>query len=338
MPLRYGATVVGVIVVSKLGLDQFDADDLRLLEVLAGHVSVALVNARLYEGQRREAESAKALLELTTELSAVTNLDGVLEQVVNGTSRIMESRRCSIWLPTADGGLVCRAAVGDPAYTGTVGTVIPREALAAARRTGGRTVRHDRRRDAAPGAVGREGARPDPARGGAVPPRPGRRRARSRRRDEHRRTRARAPRRHRQPGAARDHERGQLRDARADVPLDRGGARQRARGEGLVHVVARAVDLRHGDRGGPRARSRRGSAQAPRARSALPRHRQDRHPCLDPHEAGPADRRGACAHRAPSRARRADPRPDRAARRGQADRPCVPRALRRTRLSGSPRR
>ena len=55
-----------MIVVSKLGLDQFDADDLRLLEVLAGHVSVALVNARLYEGQRREAESAKALLELTT--------------------------------------------------------------------------------------------------------------------------------------------------------------------------------------------------------------------------------------------------------------------------------
>ena len=66
VPLRYGATVVGVIVVSKLGLDQFDADDLRLLEVLAGHVSVALVNARLYEAQRREAESAKALLELST--------------------------------------------------------------------------------------------------------------------------------------------------------------------------------------------------------------------------------------------------------------------------------
>ena len=78
VPFLYGPTVVGVIVVSKLGLDQFDSDDLRLLEVLAGHVSVALVNARLYEAQRREAESAKALLELTRELSAVTNLDGVL--------------------------------------------------------------------------------------------------------------------------------------------------------------------------------------------------------------------------------------------------------------------
>jgi GAF domain-containing protein len=93
VPLRYGPTVVGVIVVSKLGVDQFDDDDLRLLEVLAGHASVALVNARLYEAQRREAESAKALLELTRELSAVTNLDGVLEQVELGAARKMVSAR-----------------------------------------------------------------------------------------------------------------------------------------------------------------------------------------------------------------------------------------------------
>ena len=56
VPLRYGSQVVGVIVVSKLGLDQFDGDDLRLLEVLAAHAAVALVNAQLYEEQRREAE------------------------------------------------------------------------------------------------------------------------------------------------------------------------------------------------------------------------------------------------------------------------------------------
>src|SRR6187401_274830 len=124
VPLRYGPTVVGVTVVSKLGVDQFDEDDLRLLEVLAGHASVALVNARLYEAQRREAESAKALLELTRELSAVTNLDGVLQQVVRGAAHIMGSARCSIWLPTQDGGLVCRGAVGDTAYTSLEGRML----------------------------------------------------------------------------------------------------------------------------------------------------------------------------------------------------------------------
>ena len=70
VPLRYGSRTIGVIVVSKLGLDQFDADDLRLLEVLAGHAAIALENASLYEAQRREAERAKALLEFSRELSA----------------------------------------------------------------------------------------------------------------------------------------------------------------------------------------------------------------------------------------------------------------------------
>jgi diguanylate cyclase (GGDEF)-like protein len=130
VPFLYGQTVVGVIVVSKLGLDQFDADDLRLLEVLAGHVSVALVNARLYEAQRREAESAKALLELTRELSSVTNLDGVLEQVVRATARIMGSRRCSVWLPTTDGGLVCRATDGDRAYSTLEGRLLAADLVA----------------------------------------------------------------------------------------------------------------------------------------------------------------------------------------------------------------
>jgi len=130
VPFRYGPSVVGVIVVSKLGLDQFDADDLRLLEVLAGHVSVALVNARRYEAQRREAESAKALLELTHELSAVTDLDGDLAQVVSGTARIMGSPRCSVWLPTDEGGLVCRATEGDASYGALVGRRLAPEVVA----------------------------------------------------------------------------------------------------------------------------------------------------------------------------------------------------------------
>ena len=80
VPLLYGSTVVGVIVVSKLGLDQFDQDDLRLLEVLAGHASVALVNARLYEQQRREAESAKALLELSSQINGLRGDTSISER------------------------------------------------------------------------------------------------------------------------------------------------------------------------------------------------------------------------------------------------------------------
>lgn len=56
VPLLYRERVVGVIVLSKLGVDRFDASDLRLLEVLASHAAAALENARLLEAERRAAE------------------------------------------------------------------------------------------------------------------------------------------------------------------------------------------------------------------------------------------------------------------------------------------
>jgi diguanylate cyclase (GGDEF)-like protein len=52
VPLRHGDRVVGTIALSKLGIDQFDQDDMRLLEVLASHAAVALENARLLQMER----------------------------------------------------------------------------------------------------------------------------------------------------------------------------------------------------------------------------------------------------------------------------------------------
>ena len=107
VPLRYGSRVTGAIVISKLGTDQFDEDDVRLLEVLAGQASVALENARLYEQQRREAEGAKALLAFADQLSQasvvrrdlpVDRRDGVLAlrdraRVALDRRRLRRSRR-----------------------------------------------------------------------------------------------------------------------------------------------------------------------------------------------------------------------------------------------------
>ncbi len=121
-----------MIVVSKLGLDQFDADDLRLLEVLGGHASVALVNAQLYESQRREAVMAKALLELSRELSSTTELDEVLARVAEGAARMLGARQASLWLPS-DGAaeeLVCRAVWTAAGFDSAVqaGARLPRRA------------------------------------------------------------------------------------------------------------------------------------------------------------------------------------------------------------------
>jgi diguanylate cyclase (GGDEF)-like protein len=105
VPLRYGERVIGVIVISKLGVDQFDDADVRLIEVLAGHASVALENARLYEAERREAERAResaeiasALLELTRVLADADSVDDVVRRLAASSALVLGAPRASIWL------------------------------------------------------------------------------------------------------------------------------------------------------------------------------------------------------------------------------------------------
>ena len=111
VPLTFGSRVIGVIVISKLGLNQFDSDDLRVLEVLAGHASVALENARLYEAQRREAESATALLEFARDVATAEGIAEVARRVVAGSARILSSPSASLWLQDPTSGDLVRLAV-----------------------------------------------------------------------------------------------------------------------------------------------------------------------------------------------------------------------------------
>jgi diguanylate cyclase (GGDEF)-like protein len=108
VPLRYGSRVTGAIVISKLGVNQFDEDDVRLLEVLAGQASVALENARLYEQQRREAEGAKALLAFADEITRAHSIDDICTLAVDAATRLFECERATLWL-----GGECAASVGD---------------------------------------------------------------------------------------------------------------------------------------------------------------------------------------------------------------------------------
>jgi diguanylate cyclase (GGDEF)-like protein len=108
VPLRNGARVTGAIVISKLGVNQFDDDDVRLLEVLAGQASVALENARLYEQQRREAEGAKALLAFADDISRAHSVEEICALSVEAATRLFETERASLWL-----GDTCVASIGE---------------------------------------------------------------------------------------------------------------------------------------------------------------------------------------------------------------------------------
>ena len=102
VPLLYGSRSLGVVVVSKLGVAQFDRDDMRLIEVLAGHASVAFENARLYEAQRKEAESAKALLECADVMAKARTSHAIADETVGASTRLLEAPQASLWLFSAE--------------------------------------------------------------------------------------------------------------------------------------------------------------------------------------------------------------------------------------------
>ena len=60
VPMRYDERVSGVITLSKLGLDQFHEDDLRLLSILADQAATAVESARLLDRERASRRRAPA--------------------------------------------------------------------------------------------------------------------------------------------------------------------------------------------------------------------------------------------------------------------------------------
>ncbi|MDA8201484.1 MAG: sensor domain-containing diguanylate cyclase [Chloroflexi bacterium] len=65
MPLVFERRVIGVIVLSRLGVDRFGKEDVRLLGILADQAAVAIANARLLESRDRALEELRALLEVS---------------------------------------------------------------------------------------------------------------------------------------------------------------------------------------------------------------------------------------------------------------------------------
>ncbi|HZP90176.1 MAG TPA: GAF domain-containing protein [Actinomycetota bacterium] len=104
VPLRYGDRVIGVIVLSNLGYDQFDGEDMRLLEVLASHAAVAFENARLFQMERESAETSAALLGLSQALTGARDVATVLDRTVDAIPSMVQVSAVAAYVREPDGG------------------------------------------------------------------------------------------------------------------------------------------------------------------------------------------------------------------------------------------
>jgi HD-GYP domain-containing protein (c-di-GMP phosphodiesterase class II) len=102
---------IGVVVLSKVGLSQFDDEDLRVLRLVAALATVACESVRIHADQREAAEVSEALLELGAALSLQSSVDGIARMLALALDRLMECAGISIWLRDGD-DLVPAALVG----------------------------------------------------------------------------------------------------------------------------------------------------------------------------------------------------------------------------------
>jgi diguanylate cyclase (GGDEF)-like protein len=104
VPMSYEARVLGVIVVSKSGHDQFSEDDQRTLEIFAGYAAQALANAEAFAQVRRQQdelhhrlESQRRLLEVNERLLATLDPSGVLDMIADSLKAVVSHDSLTIY-------------------------------------------------------------------------------------------------------------------------------------------------------------------------------------------------------------------------------------------------
>ncbi len=96
VPMRYDDAVVGVITLSKLGLDQFDEHDLRLLSILADQAATALESARNLARSHALAGELRLLLDVSTDLAASLDTHQVANVLARHLATVMAVDECGI--------------------------------------------------------------------------------------------------------------------------------------------------------------------------------------------------------------------------------------------------
>ena len=119
-PMVYDDQVLGVLVLSKLGLNQFGEDDLRLLVIYASFAAGAMANADSTEllalrsaALERQLRGQRSLLQFTESILASLDPTAILDQVTDRLGSLV--RYDNLWIERVDratGTLVTSKALG----------------------------------------------------------------------------------------------------------------------------------------------------------------------------------------------------------------------------------
>jgi sigma-B regulation protein RsbU (phosphoserine phosphatase) len=98
VPLMHKSRPIGALNILSRNRDQFTPRDVDIVRQFGAHVAVALINARLFERSRSDAEAFETLAEIGREVAAVLALDELFARIAQLTKRLIEYRTFGILL------------------------------------------------------------------------------------------------------------------------------------------------------------------------------------------------------------------------------------------------
>ncbi len=98
VPLLHKSRPIGALNILSRHRDQFTVNDVAIVRQFGAHVAVALVNARLFDRSRRDAEAFETLAEIGREVAAVLDLDELFSRIAQLTKRVIDYRTFGILL------------------------------------------------------------------------------------------------------------------------------------------------------------------------------------------------------------------------------------------------
>ncbi len=113
VPIRVGEEIVGVLDIQSPQIDDFDENDVIVMETLAGQIAIAIKNSRLYAQTQRRANELAFLNSASQMMVSSLDLDEVLQTTVRQATEVLEMEAGSLLLLEPDAGdLVFEAAWG----------------------------------------------------------------------------------------------------------------------------------------------------------------------------------------------------------------------------------
>ncbi|HXF81835.1 MAG TPA: GAF domain-containing protein [bacterium] len=106
VPVLKGDQPIGLVSVQSYTFFAYTERDLRLLQAIAGQVSTAIENARLFEASRRSVDRLTTLQRLSTAIAGTLQMEMLVPAIVEGTRATLDVHRAALFLGDLRQGLL----------------------------------------------------------------------------------------------------------------------------------------------------------------------------------------------------------------------------------------